>query len=148
MNTKNDSRIVQAYLFFNGNCEQAVEFYRQALGAEVEFMMRFKESPEAPPPGMVPPGWENKIMHTSFRVGQTTVMASDGCGPESKSFQGFSLSLAVTTEAEADRYFNALADGGKVTMPLGKMFWSPRFGMLEDKCGIGWMVSVDPAGQK
>lgn len=148
MSTNKDNRIIQAYLFFNGNCEQAVEFYRKALGAEVEFMMRYKESPDAPPPGMVPGGWENKIMHTSIKVGQTTVMASDGCGPESKGFQGFSLSLAVSTEAEADRYFNALADGGKVTMPLGKTFWSPRFGMLEDKFGIGWMVSVYPAGQK
>lgn len=148
MSTTKDNRIIQAYLFFNGNSEHAVEFYRNALGAEVEMMMRFKESPDAPPPGMVPPNWGDKIMHTSFRVGQTTVMASDGCGPESKGFQGFSLSLAVFTEAEADRYFNALADGGKVTTPLNQTFWSPRFGMLEDKFGIGWMVSVCPAGQK
>jgi PhnB protein len=148
MSATNHNPIVQAYLFFNGNCEEAVEFYRKALGAEVEMMMRFKESPEPPPPGMTPPGWENKVMHASFHVGETTVMASDGCGPESKGFQGFSLSLAVATEAEADRYFNALTEGGKVTMPLNKTFWSPRFGMLEDKFGIGWMVSVYPAGQK
>jgi PhnB protein len=148
MSTNQDNRVVQAYLFFNGNCEQAVEFYRKALGAEVEFMMRFKESPDAPPPGMVPPNWGDKIMHTSFRVGQTTVMASDGCGPEAKGFQGFSLSLAVFSEAEADRYFNALADGGKVNMPLTKTFWSPRFGMLEDKFGIGWMINVVAPGQK
>lgn len=148
MSTNKESRVIQPYLFFNGNCEQAVEFYRKALGAEVEMTMRFKESPEPPPPGMVPPNWGDKIMHTSFRVGQTTMMASDGCGPESKGFQGFSLSLAVATEAEADRYFNVLADGGKVTMPLGKTFWSPRFGMVEDKFGIGWMVCVYPAGQK
>jgi len=142
MSTTEDNRVVQAYLFFNGNCEEAVEFYRNALGAEVEMTMRFKESPEPPPPGMVPAGWENKIMHTSFRVGQTTVMASDGCGPESNGFQGFSLSLSVATEAETDRYFNALADGGKATMPLTKTFWSPRFGMVEDRFGIGWMISV------
>lgn len=148
MSTNKDNRIIQSYLFFRGNCEPAVEFYRKALDAEVEFMMRFKESPEAPPPGMVPSGWENKIMHTSFRVGQTTVMASDGCGPESSGFQGFSLSLAVASEAEADRYFNALADGGKVTMPLGMTFWSPRFGMVTDCFGIGWMVSVYPAEKK
>lgn len=148
MSTTNNNHLVQPYLFFNGNCEQAVEFYRKALGAEVEFMMRFKDSPEAPPPGMVPPGWENKIMHTSFRVGQTTVMASDGCGPESNGFQGFSLSLAVASEAEADLYFSALAADGKVTMPLCKTFWSPRFGMLTDRFGLGWMVSVYPAGQK
>lgn len=138
----NNSPLVQSYLFFNGNCEEAVEFYRKALGAVVEFSVRFKESPEPPPPGMMPPNWENKIMHTSFKVGQTTVMASDGCGPEAKGFQGFSLSLSVATEAEADRYFNALAAGGKINMPLSKTFWSPRFGMLEDKFGIGWMVSM------
>lgn len=148
MSTTKDNRVVQAYLFFNGNCEQAVEFYRKALGAEVEMMMHFKESPEPPPPGMVPPNWGDKIMHTSFKVGQTTVMASDGCGPEAKGFQGFSLSLAVSTDAEADRYFNALADGGKVNMPLTKTFWSPRFGMLEDKFGIGWMINVVPPVQK
>ncbi len=142
MSNQTDSPLIQSYLFFNGNCAEAVEFYRKALGAVVEFSMRFKESPEPPPPGMVPPNWGDKIMHTSFKVGQTTVMASDGCGPEAKGFQGFSLSLSVVTEAEADRYFNALAAGGKVTMPLNKTFWSPRFGMLEDKFGIGWMVSV------
>lgn len=148
MSTTKDNRVVQAYLFFNGNCEQAVEFYRKALGAEVEMMMHFKESPEPPPPGMVPPNWGDKIMHTSFKVGQTTVMASDGCGPEAKGFQGFSLSLAVATEVETDRYFNALADGGKVNMPLTKTFWSPRFGMLEDKFGIGWMINVVPPVQE
>jgi PhnB protein len=147
MSTNKDNRVVQAYLFFNGNCEEAVEFYRQALGAEVEMTMRFKDSPDAPPPGMLAPGYENKVMHTSFRIGQTMMMASDGCGTEKTSFQGFSLSLALTNEADADRYFNALAAGGKVNMPLGKTFWSPRFGMLEDKFGIGWMINVIPAGQ-
>ena len=142
MSNITNSPVVQSYLFFSGNCAEAVEFYRKALGAQVEFSIRFKESPEPPPPGMMPPNWGDKIMHTSFRVGQTTVMASDGCGPEAKGFVGFSLSLSVATEAEADRYFNALADGGKVNMPLNKTFWSPRFGMLEDKFGIGWMVSV------
>jgi PhnB protein len=142
MSNAKDGRSVQSYLFFNGNCEEAVEFYRKAIGAQVEFSIRFKESPEPPPPGMMPPNWGDKTMHTSFKIGQTTVMASDGCGPEAKGFQGFSLSLSVATEAEADRYFNALAAGGKVTMPLNKTFWSPRFGMLEDKFGIGWMVSI------
>jgi len=142
MSTSNNKGIVQAYLFFNGNCEQAVEFYRKALGAEVEFMIRYKESPEPPPPGMVPPGFENKIMHTSFSIGQTTVMASDGCSGEKANFDGFSLSLSVPTEAEANRAFAALSEGGQVKMPLTKTFWSPRFGMLEDRFGIGWMVSV------
>lgn len=147
MNPPKNNHLVQAYLFFNGRCEEAVAFYRKSLGAEVEMMMRFKDSPEPHPPGMVPSGFENKIMHASFRIGRTTVMASDGCGPEKTSFQGFSLSLSVATEAEADRAFAALAEGGKVTMPLGKTFWSPRFGMLEDRFGLGWMISVLPPGQ-
>jgi PhnB protein len=148
MSTTKNNQLVQVYLFFNGQCEQAVEFYRKAIGAEVEMMMRFKESPEPPQPGMLPPGYENKIMHTSFRVGQTTVMASDGCGGEKPTYQGFSLSLAVQTEAEADRAFAALSEGGQVKMPLTKTFWSPRFGMLTDRYGIGWMVSVIPSEKR
>jgi len=137
---------VQAYLFFDGRCEEAVEFYRRALGAEVEMLMRYKDSPEPPPPGMVAPGSENKVMHASFRIGETTVMASDGdCSGGQLSFKGFSLSLAVPNEAEADRLFAALADGGQVQMPLGKTFWSPRFGMLADRFGVGWMINVVPA---
>src|SRR5690349_3928113 len=116
MTTTKDNRIVQPYLFFNGNCEQAVEFYRTALGAHVEMVMRFKDSPEPHPPGMVPAGHENKIMHTSFRIGETTVMASDGCPSEKTSFQGFSLSLTVPNETEAERAFAALSKGGQVKM--------------------------------
>jgi PhnB protein len=142
MITPENNRFVQSYLFFNGNCEEAVEFYRKALGAEVEFMMRFKESPEPPPPGMVPPGFENKIMHCSFRIGATTLMASDGCSADKPEFEGFSLSLTVPSGAEADRAFAALAEGGQVRMPLAKTFWSPRFGMVADRFGIGWMISV------
>ena len=127
---------------FNGRCEEAVEFYRKALGATLEFSMRFKESPEPPPPGMVPPGFENKIMHCSFRIGATTLMASDGCSAGQPKFEGFSLSISVQNEAEADRAFAALADGGKIGMPLGKTFWSPCFGMVEDRFGVSWMVSV------
>ena len=148
MSTTKDNLFVQPYLFFNGSCEEAIEFYRKALGAEVEMMMRFKETPEPLPPGAVPPGFENKIMHSCFRIGQTTVMASDGDSTDKPSFQGFSLSLSVPNEAEADRAFNALADGGQVKMPLAKTFWSPRFGMLEDRFGIGWMISVAPSQQK
>lgn len=142
MSAKNDNRVIQPYLFFNGQCEEAVDFYRKALGAEVEMMMRFKESPEPLKPGMVPPGFENKIMHTSFRVGGTTVMASDGHSAEKANFDGFSLAISVANEAEADRVFGALSNGGKVQMPLDKTFWSPRFGMVTDRFGIGWMVSV------
>ena len=148
MSTTKDNRFIHPYLFFNGSCEQAIEFYRKALGAEIEMMMRFKESPEPPPPGAVPPGFENKIMHASFRVGQTTVLASDGCSADKLRFQGFSLSLSVPTEAEADRAFNTLADGGQVKMPLMKTFFSPRFGMLEDRFGIGWIIQAAPEGQK
>ena len=142
MSTTKSRGIVQPYLFFNGNCEQAIEFYKKALGAEVQMMMRYKESPEPPPPGMVPPGFENKIMHASLRVGETIIMASDGCSLEKPKFEGFSLSVAVSTEAEVDRLFNALAEGGKVGMPLIKTFWSPRFGMVTDKFGVGWMITV------
>ena len=146
MSTKSNG-LIESYLFFNGNCEQAVEFYRKAVGAEVQMMMRYKESPEPPKPGMVPPGFENKIMHTSFRIGQTTIMAADDCSGQTARFEGFSLALSVPTEAEADRVFAALAEGGKIRMPLMKTFWSPRFGMLSDRFGVGWMVSVRPPTQ-
>lgn len=136
--------IVQPYLFFGGRCDEAVSFYRKALNAQVEMIKRFEESPDPMPANKMAPGWEKKVMHASFRIGQTTVMASDGCGPDQK-FSGFSLSLTVPTEAEADRAFNALADGGKVQMPLARTFWSPRFGMVTDRFGIGWMVSVATA---
>jgi PhnB protein len=134
--------LVQPYLFFDGRCEEAVGFYRDALGAQVEAVMRYKDCPDTPPPGMVPPGSENKVMHACFRIGETSVMASDGQCQGHPSFQGFSLSITVPNEAEADRKFNALSDGGKVTMPLGKTFFSPRFGMVTDRFGVGWMVIV------
>ncbi len=135
---------VEVYLFFNGRCEEAVEFYKKVLGAEVTMLMRFKDSPEPQQAGMVPPGSENKIMHVSFRVGDANVMASDGHCTGQTNFQGFSLSLTVANEAEADRKFAALADGGQVQMPLTKTFWSPRFGMVTDRFGVGWMISVAP----
>ena len=135
---------IQAYLFFNGRCEEAVEFYKKTLGAEVQMLMRYKDSPDPPPPGMVPPGSENKVMHTSLRIGDTTVMASDGQCQGQPSFQGFSLSLTVPNETEADRLFAALADGGQVQMPLTKTFFSPRFGMVADRFGVSWMIVVGP----
>jgi PhnB protein len=137
----NNNHPIEPYLFFGGRCEEALEFYRTALGAEVEMMMRFNESPEPMPPGSFPAGFENKIMHASFRIGGSRLMASDG-NEEGAKFEGFSLSLAVPSEAEADRAFTALANGGKVGMPLAKTFWSPKFGMLTDRFGVGWMVSV------
>ena len=134
---------VQAYLNFNGRCEEALEFYRGAVGAEVEMMMRMKESPEPPPPGSQPPGSENKIMHASFRIGDTTLMASDGRCTGAPTFEGITLSLSVANEAEAKRRFAALAEGGgQVHMPLTKTFFSPCFGMLADRFGVSWMVLV------
>jgi len=134
---------VQPYLFFDGRCEEAIEFYRKTLGAEVAMLMRFKDSPEPPPPGMVPPGSENKIMHASLRIGDTTLMASDGDCHGKPSFDGFSLTVNAADEAQAKRLFAALGDGGQVRMPLTKTFFSPSFGMLADRFGVGWMVIVD-----
>ena len=134
--------LVQPYLFFEGRCEEALNFYKSAVGAEVTMLMRYKESPDAPPPDKVPPGSENKVMHASVRIGESTILASDGgCSGQPK-LEGFSLSLTVANEAEADQRFSALVAGGQVRMPLMKTFFSPRFGMLTDKFGVGWMVYV------
>jgi PhnB protein len=133
---------VQPYLFFDGRCEEAVEFYRSTLGAEVVMLMRFKDCPEPPPPGMVPACGENKVMHAALRVGDAMVLASDGRCSGQPSFQGFALSLTAANEAEADRLFSALAEGGQVQMPLAKTFFSPRFGMVADPFGVSWMVYV------
>jgi PhnB protein len=133
---------VSPYLFFEGRCEEALEFYKKALGAEVSFLMRHKDSPEPHQPGKIAPGAENKIMHATFRVGDTTLHASDGRCMSKATFQGISLSLTVATTAEADRFFAALADQGQVQMPLTKTFFSPRFGMLTDRFGVAWMVYV------
>ena len=137
---------VQPYLTFGGRCQEAVDFYRDALGAEVEMLMRFKESPDTPPPGMVPANWGDKVMHCSLKIGDTVLMVSDGCA-SGENFQGFSLSLTVANEAEVDRKFAALSDRGQVTMPLGKTFFAKRFGMLVDRFGVSWMVIV-PAEAK
>jgi PhnB protein len=129
---------VQPYLFFDGRCEQALEFYRNVLDAEVTALLRFKDSPD---PAMCMPGIdENKVMHANFQVGETQVMASDGRCAGQPSFQGFALSLTVPTEAEAERRFAALTDGGQVQMPLAKTFFSPRFGMVADRFGVSWMI--------
>ncbi len=131
---------VEPYLFFNGRCEEAITFYKQALDAEVVMQMRMRESPEPPPPGALPAGFEDKIMHASLRIGDTQVMMSDGNSNMQPSFKGFSLSIGLEDAAKAQRYYNALAEGGKVVMPLGKTFWSPCFGMVEDRFGVGWML--------
>jgi len=130
---------VQPYLFFGGRCEEALAFYGATLGAKVDMLMHYHESPEPMPSGMLAPGFENKVMHVTFRIGETILMASDGCH-EGGSFSGFSLALAVPA-AETDGVFAGLAEGGSITMPLAKTFWSPRFGMLTDRFGVGWMIS-------
>ena len=133
---------IQPYLFFDGRCEEAIEFYRRTLGAEVEMMMRFKDCPEPMPNAT--PETADKVMHASLQIAGSTVLASDGHCKGQPSFQGFALSLTVKNEAEAERLFGALADGGQVQMPLGKTFFSPRFGMLADRFGVSWMVYVAP----
>lgn len=140
--TQETGQQVQPYLFFDGRCEEAIEFYKGALGAKVDMLMRFKDSPEPVPPGMCPPGSDDKVMHAALRIGNTVVMASDGMAGGKPEFKGFSLSVNAANEAEADKVFDALGKGGKVTLPLGKTFYSPRFGMVTDKFGVGWMVIV------
>ena len=140
MSTSNPSAVVQPYLFFGGRCEEAFDFYRKALNAEVAMLMRFKEAPE-PQPGM-PECFEDKIMHATLKIGDTMLMASDGRCDGQANFEGFSLSITVPDEAAAQRVFGALGEGGLVTMPLEKTFWAPKFGMLTDRFGVGWMVSV------
>jgi len=120
---------VQPYLFFDGKCEEALNFYKKVLGAEVVMQMRFKESPE-PPSAECGPVDGNKIMHCSFRIGETEIMASDGNNTGKPVFQGIGLSITLDTAADADRVFPQLAEGGKIQMPLTKTFFSPKFGMV------------------
>ena len=131
--------VIQPYLFFGGRCDEAIEFYRSVLGAEIEMLMRFNESPE---PTELPECFHDKVMHASLRIGSTSLMASDGRCDGMVNFEGFSLSITVPDEAEAERVFTGLSEGGIVTMPLEKTFWAPKFGMLQDRFGVGWMVSV------
>lgn len=135
---------IEPYLFFDGRAEEAAEFYKRALSAEVEMLMRFRESPE---PTSIPPGGEDKVMHMSLKIGGQRLMGSDGHCQGAPKFAGVSLSLTVADEAEAEKVFAALADGGEVQMPLAKTFFSPRFGMLADRFGVGWMVIVEAEAQ-
>jgi PhnB protein len=135
------TKLIQPYLFFFCLCEEALTFYRTALGAEVGMLMRYKDSPEPPPAAIFQAGFENKVMHCAFRIGDVTLMASDGC-QEGSAFSGFSLSLSLPTIAEAQSAFHALAEGGEIQMPLSKTFWCPCFGMVTDRFGISWMVKV------
>jgi len=135
---------VQSYLFFKGRCEEALEFYKDALGAKVETLMRFRDNPDTPDPGMCTPGMEDKVMHAEMRIGDTVVMASDGMEVGTPEFKGFSLTVAAADEAQADKLFAALGKGGQVQMPMGKTFFSPRFGAVADRFGVSWMVIVLP----
>ena len=128
---------VQPYLFFDGRCDEALEFYKNAVGAKVGMVMRFKDAPE---PTQCNPGSENKVMHASFEIGDTMVLASDGRNSGQPKFEGFSLAVSANSEAEVERMFNALGEGGQVTLPLTKTFFSPKFGMLADKFGVHWMI--------
>ncbi len=129
--------LIQPYLFFNGRCEEAIEFYRTAIGAEVTMLMRFKDSPEPTSHGV-----GDKVMHASLRIGDATVLVSDGRCSGQLAFEGFALSLTVSGDAEAERSFTALGDGGQVQMPLAKTFFTSKFGMVTDRFGVLWMVYV------
>jgi PhnB protein len=140
---------VEPYLFFEGCCEEALEFYRRAIGAEIQSVQRFGDSPESSAAGHLPPGSENKVMHAMFRVGDTTVLASDGRSRGSSQFQGFALSITVADASEADRLFLGLSAGGTIVMPLTETFYSPRFGMVTDRFGVLWMIYLPrPGGKK
>jgi PhnB protein len=135
--------LVQPYLSFEGRCEEAVKYYQTALGAEVQMLMRFKDSPDQ---SMVSPDSADKVMHVSMRIGDSTVMASDGRCTGKMAFGGISLSLTVADDTEAERVFAGLANGGQITMPMTKTFFASKFGMVADKFGVNWMVMAGPQG--
>jgi PhnB protein len=135
---------VQPYLDFEGRCEEALDFYRTALGAEVKMLLRFADGPKATSSQdcQMPPGSENKVMHAEFRIGDTTLMASDCFCTGKPSFQGISIALSPPNDAEARRLFDALADGGEVRQPLTETFFASSFGMVADRFGLGWMIAA------
>ena len=135
---------IEPLITFGGRCEEALEFYKQSVGAEVTALMRWKESPDTAMKS--PVGFEEKIMHANFRVGETELMADDGMSEKPAEFKGMTLAIEAADDAEARRVFTALGEGGQVTMPLMKTFWTSSFGMLTDKFGVPWMVNV--AAQK
>lgn len=134
---------VQAYLNFAGRCEEALDFYKQAIAAEVIMLMRWKESPD--PQMKAASGREEKIMHAAFKVGESTLMADDGMASEKSEFKGVTLALSAASDAETQGLFDALAQGGNIQMPLTKTFWTSSFGMLQDKFGVSWMVMTESA---
>jgi PhnB protein len=134
--------LIEPYLMFNGRCEEAIDLYTKALGAQLTFKMKYSEAPEPCPEGSIPADWNDKIMHASMNVGETRIMMSDGNSTEPPQFKGISLSVTVKNEAEAERVFAGLGAGGSMVMPLGETFFSSRFGMVNDKFGVSWMVIV------
>ena len=134
---------VQPYIFFDGKCEEALEFYKSALGAKVDMLMRFSENPDKPDPSKMPPNSANKVMHASFKVGDTQIMASDGHCNGKPSFQGFGLTINAASDAEAEKLFNAVGKGGQVQAPLAKTFFASKFGMVSDRFGVLWMVIAE-----
>lgn len=136
---------IEPYLFFNGHCEEALNFYREKLNAEITYMIRFKEMPEeAKQNAPCAEGMDDKIMHANFRIGDNHLMASDGCCDKDKTeFSGFSLSIAADTQEEGQKYMETLAEGGTVVMPYAATFWAKGFGMVQDKFGVLWMVSAE-----
>ena len=138
--TTQRTETVQPYIFFDGKCEEALDFYKGAIGAKVEMMMRFKEAPDQT---NIPAGSGDKVMHAAFRVGETQVLASDGHSTGKPVFQGFGLALNAKTDAEAEKLFGAVGKGGQVLQPLTKTFFASKFGMVADKFGIMWMVIAE-----
>lgn len=134
---------IQPYLFFRGRCEEAIDFYKTALGAKVGMMMRFKDNPDRPPPDVVPPALDDKIMHASIEIDGATIMMSDGMKEGGPAFGSMSLSLTVQNPQDVDRHFNALSQGGEVEMPLSKPFFAERFGAVKDKFGVSWMIIAE-----
>ncbi len=139
---------VQSYLFFDGRCEEALEFYSSKLGAKVKDLMRFKDNPDAAGAegcgnGSGAPISPDKVMHASLQIGETELLASDGMAAGQPKFEGISLALTAKDEAEARRLFDALSEGGQVQMPMAKTFFSPAFGMVADRFGVSWMVLAD-----
>jgi uncharacterized protein YbaA (DUF1428 family)/uncharacterized glyoxalase superfamily protein PhnB len=137
--------VIQPYVFFRGRCEEAINYYKDKLGAEVSMLMRFSDNPDKPPRDKVPAEMDQKVMHAEIIVAGATLMLSDGMKGGSMDNPAVSLSLSVSSEAEADRLFNALAADGRIEMPMGPAFFAKRFGAVVDKFGISWMIMVPPA---
>ncbi|NMJ43485.1 VOC family protein [Roseomonas sp. JC162] len=133
---------ITPYLFYEGRAEEAIAFYAKALGATTAMLMRNSDSPQPPPPGMMPPGSEHKIMHAEIRIGDLPLMISDGHCAGAAKFAGFGVSLPARDAAEAERFFTGLSDGGEVRMPISATFFSPAFGMVQDRFGVLWMIGV------